>query len=152
MAELEFTMNVSAPKKQLFDKITDYEQYPTYLPDQLRSVKVIEKNDNVVITEESIIFSNYIKKPFEQRTKHLMKNSDTHESILISGPAEGTIVNVSLKTTDTNSTQVLVKIELKLSWKAKFLLPLIKKWYKRVITTLLYNMNNLAVEELEKNE
>ena len=60
MAELEFTMNVSAPKKQLFDKITDYEQYPTYLPDQLRSVKVIEKNDNVVITEESIIFSNWL--------------------------------------------------------------------------------------------
>ena len=151
MSELEFTIDLSAPKKQLMDIITDYERYTTYLPDQLRSIKIIEKNDNVVITEESILFSNYIKKPFQQRTKHVMKNSDMHQSTLISGPAEGSIVNISLKNIDSDSTQVYVKIELKLSWKAKFLLPLIKKWYKRVIRSLLYNMNNLAEEKLEKN-
>ena len=150
MTDLGFTINLSSPKDQLMNIITDYEKYVTYLPDQLKNVKIIEKNENVTITEESIIFSNYIKKPFLQKTKHTLKNPHTHESILISGPAEGSSITVDLKNNNEEGTQVDIKIELKLSWKAKFLLPLIKKWYKRVITTLLYNINSVA--EMRKNE
>jgi ribosome-associated toxin RatA of RatAB toxin-antitoxin module len=150
MTDLEFTINLSSPKDQLMNVITDYEKYVTYLPDQLKNVEIIERNENVTITEESIIFSNYIKKPFLQKTKHILKNSYMHESILISGPAEGSSITVDLKNNNEDGTQVDIKIKLKLSWKAKFLLPLIKKWYRRVITTLLYNINNLA--EMRKNE
>ena len=75
MTDLGFTINLSSPKDQLMNIITDYEKYVTYLPDQLKNVKIIEKNENVTITEESIIFSNYIKKPFLQKTKHTLKNT-----------------------------------------------------------------------------
>ena len=80
----------------------------------------------------------------------MLKNSYTHQSVLMSGPAEGSNITVILKDSNDHGTQVDIKIELKLTWKAKFLLPLIKKWYKRVITTLLYNINNTA--EIKKNE
>ena len=150
MTELGFTMNLTSSKEDLMNIITDYEKYKTYLPDQLKNIKIIESNENETITEESIIFSNYIKKPFVQKTKHMLKNSYTHQSVLMSGPAEGSNVTVILKDNNDHGTQVDIKIELKLTWKAKFLLPLIKKWYKRVITTLLYNINNTA--EIKKNE
>ena len=45
MTDLEFTINLSSPKDQLMNVITDYEKYVTYLPDQLKNVEIIERND-----------------------------------------------------------------------------------------------------------
>ena len=51
-------------------------------------------------------------------------------------------INLILEKNETG-TNVSVKINLKLSLKAIFLQPIIKKWYKRILTSSLYKMNNL---------
>jgi len=41
-----------------------------------------------------------------------------------------------------DGTNISIDIELKLSLKAIILQPLIKKWYKRILTSTLYKINN----------
>ena len=48
--------------------------------------------------------------------------------------------------TNNSGSKVIIKINLKLVLKAKILLPLIKKFYKIAITSVLYKMNNMIIE------
>ena len=146
MSKLDFSINLSAPYEQLITLFTDYENYPNYLPDQLKSVKILEQNKNEIITNEEIFFSNYIKKPFQQKTIHKIISSNTFESEIISGPAKGTTIKVLFEKIESG-TKVSINMNLKLSLKAIILLPLIKKWYKRILTVVLYKMNTIALEE-----
>ena len=62
MTILEFSLDLPAQPKQLMKLTEDYENLPKYLPDQLKSVKIIEKNETVTKTEETVVFRTLIKK------------------------------------------------------------------------------------------
>jgi len=149
MSKIEFIIELPSTKEQLMPVITDYESYSTYLPDQLKNVRILEKNGHEIVTQEEIFFSNILKKPFLQKSSHKLIDSKTHESRIISGPANGSTLIIFFDDID-NGTKITVNIDLKLSLKAKFLLPLIKKWYKRIFTNLLYHINNVAMTNIKK--
>ena len=143
MGKFKFSIHLNAQPNQLIKLATDYENLPNYIPIQLKSVKVVEENNNETITEEVLIISTF-KKKIQQRTLH-KKNSDNKlYSQIISGPAKGTVIN-ALYEKINSGTKVTVDIDLKLSLGAKLLQPLIKKWYKRVLTYILYKMNTKAL-------
>ena len=123
----------------------DYENLPKYLPDQLKSVKIIEKNETETITEETIIFSTLLKKKIIQQASHIKDNSNQLTTEIISGPAKGTRI-ITLFEKNNSGSRVSFQLELKLEFKAKILRPLIIKYYKMVLTSVLYKMNNLIVE------
>ncbi len=122
----------------------DYENLSRYLPDQLKSVKILEQSNNQTITEEKIIFSTIIKKEIVQQAIH-RKNDNELITEIILGPAKGTIINTIFSKTN-DGTNVSFKIDLKLELKAKILQPLIKKYYKVILTSVLYRMNNEILE------
>ena len=72
--------------------------------------------------------------------------SDELITDIISGPAKGTIIQTVFLKTDTG-TNVSFNIDLKLNLKTKILRPLIKKYYKMILTSVLYKMNNKILEE-----
>ena len=42
MSKIEFIIELPSTKEQLMPVITDYESYSTYLPDQLKNVRILE--------------------------------------------------------------------------------------------------------------
>ena len=143
---LTFSMNVPASVDKLIRFSEDFENLPMFLPDQLKSVRILEQNDDETKTEETIVFSSIIKKEIVQEAVHKKKNNNELITDIISGPAKGTIIQTVFLKTDTG-TNVSFNIDLKLNLKTKILRPLIKKYYKMILTSVLYKMNNKILEE-----
>ena len=143
---LTFSMNVPAPIDKLIGLLEDFENLPMFLPDQLKSVRILEQNDNETKTEETIVFSTIVKKEIVQEAVHKKKNDNELITDIISGPAKGTTIQTIFLKTDAG-TNVSFNIDLKLNLKTKILRPLIKKYYKMVLTSILYKMNNKILEE-----
>jgi len=150
MTKLEFFINLTADTDRMMKLAVDYEKYSSYLPDQIKSVKIIEKNNNQTITEETLSFSTIFKNTIIQKSIHRKISDNQLEAKIISGPAQGTIIHVKYNKNGTG-TKIAINIDLKLSLKVKILLPLIKKWYQRVLTSVLYKMNGIALESKANN-
>ena len=146
MTILEFSLDLPAQPNQLMKLTEDYENLPKYLPDQLKSVRIIEKNETETKTEETIVFSTIIKKEIVQEAIHKKKNDNELITDIISGPAKGTTIQTTFLKMDAG-TNVSFNIDLKLNLKTKILQPLIKKYYKIILTAVLYKMNNKILEE-----
>lgn len=141
MGKLEFSLNLPTSSEQLMELSENYENLSKYLPDQLKSVKIIEKNEKETKTEEVIVFKTLVKKEIIQQTIHKKINSDKLMTEIISGPAKGTIIISTFEKNDSGC-KVIFEVDLKLELKAKILQPLIKKYYKMILTAVLYRMNN----------
>ena len=57
---LTFSINVPAETNKLIKIAEDFENLPSFLPDQLKSVKILEKKDGEIKTEETLLFSTII--------------------------------------------------------------------------------------------
>ena len=143
---LAFSMDVPAPIDKLIGLLEDFENLPMFLPDQLKSVRILEQNDNETKTEETMVFSTIVKKEIVQEAVHKKKNDNELITDIISGPAKGTTIQTIFLKTDAG-TNVSFNLDLKLNLKTKILSPLIKKYYKMVLTSILYKMNNKILEE-----
>ena len=144
MKKLEFSINLAASPKQLLTVAADYENYPSYLPDQIKSVEILQHSNNETIIELIMIFKTILKKEIKQKSRHIISNNQFNTKI-ISGSAKGTVVNVLYEKIDSG-TKVSVDIDLKLSLKARLFSPLIKKLHKLILTGIFYKMNTKALE------
>jgi|TARA_B100000745_G_scaffold26298_1_gene17147 ribosome-associated toxin RatA of RatAB toxin-antitoxin module len=142
MTILEFSLDLPAQPNQLMKLTEDYENLPKYLPDQLKSVRIIEKNETETKTEETIVFSTLIKKEIIQQALHKKISDNKLNTEIISGPAKGTMIYTIFETNNSGS-KIIIETDLKLILKAKILLPLIKKFYKTALTAVFYKMNNM---------
>lgn len=145
MAILEFSLDLPSQPNQLMKLSEDYENLPKYLPDQLKSVKIIEKNETETITEETIVFITLLKRNIVQQASHIKNNDNQLITEIISGPAKGTKIITLFEKNDSGS-RVSFQLDLKLNLKAKILQPLIIKYYKMVLTSVLYKMNTHIIE------
>ena len=145
MNKLEFSLNLPVSSEQLQLLSQDYENLPNFLPDQLKSVKIIKQNDNETITEEVIVLRTILKKEITQQTLHKKIGDNTLVTEILSGPAKGSTINVTYEKVE-NGTKISINMDLHLELKAKILQPLIKKWYKIVLTGILYRMNTKILQ------
>jgi len=144
LSKIEFSINLVSPSEKLIQIATDYKNLSNYSPQQLKNVKIVEQNNNETITEEIITFSMF-KKEIKQKTLHKIISDNKLYSEIISGPAKGTIINVLYEKINSG-TKVTINIDLKLSFTFKILQPLIKKYYKLILTSILYRMNTAALQ------
>jgi len=123
--------------------MTDYEQFPRYLPHQIKSVQIIEKTNDYTITEETLHLSSVISKTFVQQTKHYSFSDNLLKSEILSGPAKNSTIEITIDEKNSIS-HIIVNIDVKLEFKYKFLSPLIKKSYKTFLMSILYRMQSIA--------
>ena len=142
---MDFSLNLPSPKNKLIDLATKYADFPKYLPDQIKSVDIIEKTSSYTITEETLHLSSVISKSFIQQTKHYPLQNDILKSEILSGPAKGSVIEITFIEIDAG-TSIHVNIDVKLGLKYKFLLPLIKKSYKTFLMGILYKMHAIAMK------
>jgi len=139
MRNLQFSINSTLEPEKLMTYIIDFESYKNFFPNQIKEVKILDRQDNEITTEETITFSTLIKRPFVQKSHHKITSDKELFTEILEGPAKGSTVNVTCKK-NTQGTEVEFDAKLKLSIKAKFLSPLIKNFYKRYLTAIIYKI------------
>jgi ribosome-associated toxin RatA of RatAB toxin-antitoxin module len=150
MANLQFQTNSPIEPEKLMSYITDFESYQKFFPHQIKSIKILDRQDNEITTEETIIFSTLIKSAFTQKSHHKLVSDKELFTEIIEGPAKGSMIKI-VCTKDDQGSQIKFDVDLKLSLKAKFLGPFIKKLYKRFLTAIIYKINNSEYEKQNFN-
>lgn len=142
LSKIDFELIIPSDIDEIFKLITNYERFPEFFENQLKSVKIYDSNNSKVTTEETMVFSTLFKHELIQRSIHEHFAPNKILTKVISGPFENSTMEVLLDKID-EGTKISVKIELKLIFKYKILEPIIKKKYKIIFTALLYKINNI---------
>ena len=150
MGKLQFSMNSPVEPEKLMNYITDFEHYQNFFPNQIKEVKILDRLNNEIITEETILFSTLIKRSFVQKSRHKLISDKELFTEIIAGPAKGSVVKVICSKNDQGS-QIKFDVDLKLSLKAKFLSLFIKKLYKRYLTAIIYKITEREHEQQDSN-
>ena len=146
MANLQFQTNSPIESEKLMSYITDFESYQKFFPNQIKEVKILDRQNNEITTEETIIFSTLIKSAFTQKSHHKLVSDKELFTEITEGPAKDSIIKIICTKNDQGS-QIKFDLDLKLSFKAKFLKPFIKKLYKRYLIAIVYK---ISAHEYEK--
>jgi len=146
MANLQFQTDSTIEPEKLMSYITNFESYQKFFPNQIKEVKILDRQNNEITTEETIIFSTLIKSAFVQKSHHKLMSDKELFTEIIEGPAKGSIIKIICTKNDQGS-QIKFDLDLKLSFKAKFLKPFIKKLYKRYLIAIVYK---ISAHEYEK--
>ena len=149
MGNLQFSINSTLEPEKLMIYIIDFESYKNFFPDQIKEVKILDRQNNEITTEETIKFSTLIKRSFVQKSHHKIISDKGLSTEILEGPAKGSVVKITCSKNDQGS-QVEFDAELKLSLKAKFLSPLIKKFYKRYLTAIIYKITERDLKSQDK--
>ena len=150
MTNLQFSINSAVEPKKLMSFITDFEYYQKFFPSQIKEVKILERQNNEIITEETIIFSTLIKHPFVQKSRHKIISDKELFTEILEGPAKGSTIKIICNKNNQGS-QITFDADLKLSLKAKLLAPFIKKLYKRYLTAVIYKISELERKQQDSN-
>ena len=140
MSKLEFSMKLESSVEELMEAIMDFEKWPTFLPRQLKSVKILKKTENETTIEEILVFKTFVKNEIKQTSIYKKISDNSIHSQIISGHAKGTETNISFLEIESG-VEVSVDIELKLSLKARFLSPIIKKVFKVFLQGILLKID-----------
>ena len=146
MTNLQFQTDSPIEPEKLMSYITNFEYYQKFFPNQIKEVKILDRQNNEITTEETIIFSTLIKSTFVQKSHHKLMSDKELFTEIIEGPAKGSIIKIICTKNDQGS-QIKFDVDLKLSLKAKFLKPFIKKLYKRYLIAVVYK---ISAREYEK--
>ena len=150
MGNLQFSTNSPLKPEKLMSFIIDFEYYKKFFPGQIKDIKILDRQNNVIITQESIIFTSLLKSSFVQKSRHKLVSDKELLTEIIEGPAKGSVIKVICIENDQGSV-VKFDVNLKLSLKAKLLGPFIKKLYKRYITAVIYKINARDLEQKRFN-
>ncbi len=138
-------MNMESDVEKVFAKLIDFESMPKLLPRQLKNVEIISKKENQIMTRETLVFKTIVKNEITQESSHEVGNNEIKTTIT-SGPAKNSVIKMKLERRDSGSN-IIINIDLKLSLKARILLPIIKKAYSSLLTGVLYKIDTLIMEK-----
>ena len=140
MSKLNTSLRLKSSVEDLIQVFLDAEKWSSFLPKQLKDVKILEKTANEITTEETFVFKTLVKNEIKQTTIHKKLSDNSIKSRIISGHAKGTEIDILFQEIE-NGTEVFIDIDLKLSLKAKFLGPLIKKYYMVALRGILMKID-----------
>ncbi len=102
---------IKAKKDKVFSTMTDFENLPSKLPQIFKSIKVISREDNSIITEE---FVKMAGREITQKVKHVIQPTEKHEVFILEGDAKGSHIVESYEET-SEGTKIIVEGDFKLA-------------------------------------
>jgi hypothetical protein len=145
---MKFMMQMESDPDDIFAELINFHNMPNLLPRQLKKVEIMSEKENQIMTRETLVFKTIVKNEIVQESTHEIGNNEI-KTIITSGPAKNTIINMKVKQKE-NGSNVEIIIDLKLSLKAKILLPIVKKVYANLLTGILYKIDTLIAEKKSK--
>ena len=108
---------IKAKKDKVFFTMTDFENLPSKLPHIFKSIKVISREGNSLITEE---FVKMAGREIKQKVKHVIQPTEKHEVFILEGDAKGSHIVESYEET-RRGTKIIVEGDFKLAGKLNLL-------------------------------
>jgi carbon monoxide dehydrogenase subunit G len=112
---VKVTKIIKAERSKVFNTITDFENLPNRLPEFFNSIKIVSKEGNVTIIEESVKVAG---RDITQTTKHILTPPEKHEVLVMTGDAKDSHI-VETYENVSEGTKVTVDGDFKLSGKLK---------------------------------
>ena len=99
----DHTKIVNVNKKTIFNVLTDVEGYTKVLPNNVLSVKIINKTNNLIYAEEKV---GMYKIGLTVQVKHTLKPYDEHIVEILDGDARGTIIIQTFNEINNTATEI----------------------------------------------
>ena len=131
--KVKVEITIKAEKDKVFSTITDFENLPSKLPHIFKSVKVISREGNSIITEELVKMAG---REIAQKAKHVIQPTEQHEVFILEGEAEGSHIVECYKET-TKGTKIIVEGDFVLAGKMNLLGFFVKGRIERSITEVM---------------
>jgi ribosome-associated toxin RatA of RatAB toxin-antitoxin module len=146
MKDIKFEIKVPGNYKKLYELFIDFKNYKVVFPRQLKHIEIISEDEFEATTKEILVFNTFFKNTeIHQTTKHIKKIPEINSEI-IEGPFKNSKINVMFIESDTGTT-ISCEIKLKIPLKYKILSSIIKNKYKLIFTSVIYQMNNIAMSK-----
>ena len=111
MEEITLVKTVNVEKTKIFNTISDIENYPLILPDNVISVKILNRSDNIIFAEEELV-EKFVKTTII--VKHTLVPYENQTLEVRSGDAQGTTIVGTFKGNDSSTTiTTRAKLQLK---------------------------------------
>ncbi len=108
---INFTKKISAPRKLVFETITNFGSLQETLPNVFRSVRILEqKGDNTITEEEFLVLGTIMK----QRSRHMVENPSRHTVQIIDGELAGSTIIENYSDSVDGGTTVDVSADFKI--------------------------------------
>lgn len=130
---MKVTKIIKAERSKVFNTITDFENLPNSLPEFFNSIKIVSKEGNVTIIEESIKMAG---RDITQTTKHILTPPEKHEVLVMTGDAKGSHI-VETYENVSEGTKVTVDGDFKLSGKLKLVGFIAKRKIEKNINAVM---------------
>ena len=111
MVRVESSKIIESPQEKIFAVVKDIDRLPELFPGRYKSMKILERSDGHLLTEETIVMAG---KEIHQKVKHTIEPNRMVRSEVIDGDTKGTIVTIELSPRSENSTEIKIDADLKL--------------------------------------
>ena len=100
ITDFETNVLIDIPKQIIFNEMTNMENYPNILPQNVLNVKILSQTNNVIIAEEELSEAGINVKLL---VKHTIQSPDKHIIEIIDGDAKGTTITQSFESVNSQT-------------------------------------------------
>ena len=140
MPKFSFVKEVDIDRDIFFAISTDYERFTEILPDYFKELKIIEKNENITQTFETLSF---LGKTVSVTTEHVIEKPDRHIVRMLDGQAKGTVFDERYEKVG-EKTKVTIKVDFVLTGGLKILGMFAKSKIQSSMEKVLDEFSNYA--------
>lgn len=133
MPKVKVEKIIKAEKDKVFYTMTDFENLPSKLPQIFKSVKIISREGNSLVTEE---FVKMAGRDITQKVKHVIQPTEKHEVFILEGDAKGSYIVESYEEI-SEGTKIIVDGDFKLAGKLNLLGFFAKKKIEKSINEVM---------------
>jgi len=137
---------IKADKDKVFFTITDFENLPSKLPQIFKSIKIISRKDNSIVTEELVRMAG---RDITQKVKHALYPTDKHEVFILEGDAKGSHIVETYEET-SEGTKIIVEGDFTLAGKLNLLGFLAKLKIEQSINEVMDEFAEILNENNQK--
>ena len=146
MTKVKVEKIIKADKDKVFFTITDFENLPSKLPQIFKSIKIISRKDNSIITEE---FVRMAGRDITQKVKHVLQPTDKHQVFILEGDAKGSNIVETYEET-SEGTKIIVEGDFTLAGKLNLLGFLAKLKIEQSINEVMDEFAEILNENNQK--
>src|SRR6266540_3482276 len=106
MVRVESSKVIDSPQEKIFAVVKDIDRLPALFPNRYKSMKILERSDSHLLTEETIVMAG---KEIHQKVRHTIEPNRMVRSEVIDGDTRGTVVTIEdRKSTRLNSSHITI--------------------------------------------
>ena len=140
MPKVKVEKIIKANREKVYKTITDFENLPTIMPQFFKSIKIVSKENNSIVIEESVKMAG---RDINQKTKHILTFPEKHEVFVLEGDAKNShIIETYEKISE--GTRIIVEGDFNLSGKLKLVSFLVKGLIEKNIREVLESITKLV--------